>query len=115
MKEYLALLLMGFFLLFYFYAVSPLEAQEKKAKAEKVTGNIGLLDSEKNYMILVTKEGKLVTIDFNDKTKVTRYTPEKAKMNDINLGEAASITYQKTGDKNIIDSMDVTVKAKKGE
>jgi hypothetical protein len=94
---------------------STLEAQEKKAKAEKVTGDVGLLDSQKNYMIVVTKEGKLVTIDFNDKTKVTKYVPEKAKMSDINLGESASITYKKVGDKNIIDSMDVTVKAKKGE
>ena len=53
----------------------PVIAQEKKAdeakkgsepakaKAEKVAGDIGLLDTEKNYMIVVTKEGKLVTLD----------------------------------------------------
>ena len=41
----------------------PVAAQEKKAeksekaKAEKVSGDIGLLDTEKNYMIVVTKEG----------------------------------------------------------
>ena len=40
-----------------------------KAKAEKVSGDIGLLDTEKNYMIVVTKEGKLITLDFNSKTK----------------------------------------------
>ena len=55
----------------------PVIAQEKKAdeakkgtepakaKAEKVAGDIGLLDTEKNYMIVVTKEGKLVTLDYN--------------------------------------------------
>src|SRR5204863_5496256 len=45
---------------------------EKKAeaKAEKAKGDVGLLDAEKNYMILVTKEGKLITLDFDQKTKV---------------------------------------------
>ena len=37
---------------------------EAKAKAEKVKGDIGLLDTEKNYLILVTKEGKLITLGF---------------------------------------------------
>ena len=98
-----------------FFAVAPALAQQKKAKPLKVSGNVGLLDTEKNYMIVVTKEGKLVTIDFDKKTKVTKYVPEKAKMSDINLGQAASVTYKKQGDKNILDSVDVKVKAKKGE
>ena len=33
--------------------------KSEKAKAQKVSGDIGLLDTEKNYMIVVTKEGKL--------------------------------------------------------
>ena len=57
--------------------VLPVVAQEAekkskepaKAKAEKVSGDIGLLDTEKNYMIVVTKEGKLISLDFNSKTK----------------------------------------------
>ena len=98
-----------------FFAAAPVLAQEKKAKPLKVTGDVGLLDTEKNYMIVVTKEGKLVTIDFDKKTKVTKYVPEKAKKSDINLGQAASVTYKKQGDKNILDSVDVKVKAKKGE
>ena len=61
------------------FVALPIAAQEKnaekgkteKAKAEKVAGDIGLLDTEKNYMIVVTKDGKLVTVDFNEKTKVT--------------------------------------------
>ena len=53
------------------------KAEEKKgepakAKAEKVSGDIGLLDTEKNYMIVVTKEGKLVTLDFNCKDQGDR-------------------------------------------
>jgi len=94
---------------------APTQAQEKKAKAEKVTGDVGLLDLEKNYVIVVTKEGKLVTIDFTDKIKVTKYVPQKAKMSDLNLGEAATLSYKKQGDKNILDSVEVKAKAKKGE
>ena len=97
-----------------FFAVAPALAQEK-AKPLKVTGDIGLLDTEKNYMIVVTKEGKLVTVDFDQKTKVTKFVPQPAKMSDIGLGEAATITYKAQGGKNIIDGLEVKVKAKKGE
>ena len=51
------------------------KAEEKtaeKAKATKLAGDVGLLDTEKNYMILVTKEGKLVTIDFDPKYQPTQ-------------------------------------------
>ena len=95
--------------------LSPVLAQEKKAKPSKVTGDVGLLDLEKNYMIVVTKEGKLVTIDFDKKTQVTKFVPGPAKMSDIGLGQAASITYGTRGDKNIIDAVEIKVKAKKGE
>jgi hypothetical protein len=98
-----------------FFAATPALAQEKKAKPLKVSGDVGLLDTEKNYMIVVTKEGKLITIDFDEKTKVTKYVPQPAKMGDLNLGEAASVSYKKEGDKNVLDSIDVKVKAKKGE
>ena len=69
----------------------PVIAQEKKAdeakkgtepakaKAEKVAGDIGLLDTEKNYMIVVTKEGKLVTLDYNSKTKAVRNQGDKGE------------------------------------
>jgi hypothetical protein len=95
--------------------VSPVIAQEKKAakaKAEKVSGDIGLLDTEKNYMIVVTKDGKLVTVDFNQKTKVTALKPSAAKMSDIGLGSAASVQYTKKGDKNYLTAIEYI--AKKG-
>ena len=98
-----------------FFFVAPALAQEKKAKPLKVSGDVGLLDTEKNYMIVVTKEGKLVTVDFDQKTKVTKYVPQPAKMSDIGLGEAATITYKAQGGKNIIEGLEVKVKAKKGE
>jgi hypothetical protein len=91
----------------------PAGAQEKKAekaKAEKVSGDIGLLDTEKNYLIVVTKEGKLVTVDFNDKTKVTALKPGPAKMSDIGLGSAASVQYTKKGDKNYLTGIEYVVK-----
>ena len=88
---------------------SPVIAQEKKAekaKAEKVSGDIGLLDTEKNYMIVVTKDGKLVTIDYNQKTKITELKEKPAKMSDIGLGSAAAVEYTTKGDKNFISKIE---------
>ena len=61
-------------------------AEPAKAKAEKVAGDVGLLDTEKNYMIVVTKEGKLITLDFNAKTKATEIRESKVKMAEVGLG-----------------------------
>jgi hypothetical protein len=89
---------------------APALAQEKKAeaakaKAEKVAGDIGLLDTEKNYMIVVTKDGKLVTLDYNSKTKVTELRDTKSKMADVGLGSSANVEYVTKGDKNYLTKM----------
>ena len=89
--------------------VAPVVAQEKKAakaKPLKVSGDVGLLDTEKNYMIVVTKDGKLVTLDFNEKTKVTALIPSNAKVADIGLGASASVQYTKKGEKNYLSSVE---------
>jgi hypothetical protein len=96
----------------------PVWAQEKKveekktepakAKAEKVAGDVGLLDTEKNYMIVVTKEGKLVTLDFNAKTKATEIRETKAKMADVGLGSSATVEYVTKGEKNFLSKMEFT-------
>jgi hypothetical protein len=98
----------------------PVFAQEKKAeeskkaeepakaKAEKVAGDIGLLDTEKNYMIVVTKEGKLVTLDFNTKTKATEIKETKVKMTDVGLGSSAQVEYVTKGEKNVLTKMQFT-------
>jgi hypothetical protein len=83
-----------------------------KAKVEKARGDVGLLDTEKNYLILVTKEGKLVTLDFDQKTKVTKVTPTPGKIADIGLGSSATVTYTKQNDKNFASGIEY--KAKKG-
>lgn len=88
----------------------PAVAQEKKAepakaKAEKVAGDIGLLDTEKNYLIVVTKEGKLITLDFNAKTKATEIVETKAKMADVGLGSSATVEYITKGEKNFLSKM----------
>ena len=83
-------------------------AQEKKAekaKVEKVAGDIGLLDTEKNYMIVVTKDGKLVTLDYTTKTKVTELRDTKAKMADVGLGSSATVEYVTKGEKNFLSKM----------
>jgi hypothetical protein len=78
----------------------------QKAKATKVAGDVGLLDLEKNYLILVTKQGKLITVDFDSKSKVTQITPTPAKITDIGLGASAVVTYQKSGEKNVATSVE---------
>jgi hypothetical protein len=83
-------------------------AEPAKAKAEKVAGDIGLLDTEKNYMIVVTKEGKLVTLDFNAKTKVTEIKETKVKMTDVGLGSSANVEYVTKGEKNFLTKMQFT-------
>ena len=86
-------LLIGIAVLMSVAVAAPAFAQAKKAKVEKVSGDIGLLDTEKNYMIVVTKEVKLVTIDYNQKTKVNALKHSPAKMYDLGLGSAASVQY----------------------
>ena len=81
------------------------KAEPAKAKAEKVAGDIGLLDTEKNYMIVVTKDGKLVTLDFNAKTKATEIVEKKAKMSDVGLGSSATVEYVTKGEKNFLSKM----------
>jgi hypothetical protein len=89
-------------------AKAPEEKAPEKAKATKVAGDIGLLDTEKNYLILVTKEGKLVTVDFDPKTKATQIDPTPAKIADIGLGSSAVVVYEKSGEKNIATSLEYT-------
>ena len=113
----------AFTIIFALSLASPIWAQEKtekkaekvegekkgeKAKAEKVSGDIGLLDTEKNYLIVVTKDGKLVTVDFDQKTKVIELKPSNAKMSDIGLGSSASVQYTKKGEKNYLSSVEFT-------
>ena len=81
------------------------KAEPAKAKAEKIAGDIGLLDTEKNYMIVVTKEGKLVTLDFNAKTKATEIVETKTKMSEVGLGSSATVEYVTKGEKNFLSKM----------
>jgi len=103
--------------LFAFYFGGTLIAQEKKAEEkkaeekkgpEKVVGDIGLLDMEKNYMIVVTKEGKLITLDFDQKTKVVVNKEEAVKMTDVGLGSSAVVEYAEKGDKKMLTKMEFT-------
>ena len=82
-------------------AKAPEEKAPEKAKATKLAGDVGLLDTEKNYMILVTKEGKLVTIDFDAKYQPTQREFVAAKVADIGLGSSAVVEYTKQGEKSI--------------
>ena len=81
-------------------------AEPAKAKAEKAVGDIGLLDTEKNYMIVVTKEGKLITLDFTTKTKVTEIRESQVKMADVGLGSSANVEYTTKGEKNFLTKME---------
>jgi hypothetical protein len=81
-----------------------------KAKVEKASGDIGLIDLEKNYMILVTKQGKLITLDFDQKSKVMKRTPTPSKVADIGLGMSATVTYNNQNGKNVASSVEYKTK-----
>jgi len=98
-------MLMAVALLLTLSLVFPLMAQEKK-KAEKARGDVGLLDLEKNYMILVTKEGKLITLDFNEKSKVTMLESKGVKMSEVGLGSSAEVEYQSQEDKKVLTNLE---------
>jgi hypothetical protein len=87
-------------------AKAPAEKTPEKAKATKLAGDIGLLDTEKNYLIIVTKEGKLVTADFDSKLQPVQRTPHPAKVADVGLGSSAVVQYTKEGDKNVATSIE---------
>jgi len=82
------------------------EKSAEKAKATKLAGDVGLLDTDKNYMILVTKEGKLVTIDYDAKYQPTQKEFVDAKVADIGLGSAATVQYTKEGEKSIATNIE---------
>ena len=85
---------------------APAEKSAEKAKATKMAGDVGLLDTEKNYLIIVSKEGKLVTIDFDPKFQPVEKTPQPAKMADVGLGASAVVQYTKEGEKNVATSVE---------
>jgi len=87
-------------------AKAPGEKAPEKAKATKLAGDVGLFDTEKNYMIIVTKEGKLVTVDFDAKFQPTQRQPVNAKIADIGLGSSAVVQYTIQGDKNVASSVE---------
>ena len=87
-------------------AKAPAEKAPEKAKATKLAGDVGLLDTEKNYMIIVTKEGKLVTIDFDAKFQPTQRDFVNSKIADIGLGSSATVQYTKQGEKNLATNVE---------
>jgi nucleoid-associated protein YgaU len=87
-------------------AKAPEEKSAEKAKATKLAGDVGLLDTEKNYLILVTKEGKLVTLDFGPKFQPTQNEPVPSKVADIGLGSSAVVQYTKQGEKNVATNIE---------
>ncbi|MGH7784220.1 MAG: hypothetical protein ACREO5_10320, partial [Candidatus Binatia bacterium] len=56
----------------------------------------------------VTKEGKLVTLDFDSKTKATELKETSAKMADIGLGSSAVVEYSQKGEKNVLSKIEFT-------
>jgi hypothetical protein len=87
-------------------AKAPEEKSAEKAKATKLAGDVGLLDTEKNYLILVTKEGKLVTLDFDPKFQPIQKEPVESKVADIGLGSSAVVQYTKQGEKSVATNIE---------
>jgi hypothetical protein len=57
-------------------------------------------------MILVTKEGKLITLDFDQKSKVTMLEEKDVKMGDVGLGSAADVEYVTKGEQKVVTKME---------
>ena len=97
--------------------VAPALAQKKgkKKRPSRGAGSVGLVDTEKNYLIIVTSKGKLIEAHFNNKTKVTKLVPQKSKISAIRLRARASITYSKMGGKNVLRSIKFEGRAKRGK
>jgi hypothetical protein len=57
-------------------------------------------------MILVTKEGKLVTLDFDPKLEPIQKEPVPSKVADIGLGSSAVVQYTKQGEKNVATNIE---------
>jgi hypothetical protein len=82
--------------------------QERSHKTTSAAGEVVLIDSNKSYLILVTKEGKLLTFDFSPKTKVTDSTGmPKYNIESINPGEAAKLMYRTEGSKNLVTEIEL--------
>ena len=79
--------------------------EEKKAKAPSLKGDVGAIELEKNYMILVTPEGKLHTMNFTDKTKITEVKEDRSTIDKINPGDAVTVTYIEKGEDKIIEAI----------
>lgn len=98
--------LAGMAFLTIFFVTSQGSAQEdKKAKTPSLKGDVGAIELEKNYIILVTPEGKLHTMNFTDKTKVTEVKEDKSAIDKINPGDSATVTYIEKGEDKIIEAI----------
>jgi len=93
--------------------VTSVIAQQKKKRPKRASGTVGLIDTEKNYMVIVTRKGKLITVEFTDKTKITKLVPQKAKIGDIRLKARSTITYESKGDKKILKAIKFEGRAKR--
>jgi hypothetical protein len=49
-------------------------------------------------------------LDFDQKTKVTKFTPTPSKMADLGLGNSATVTYTQQGQKNIASTVEYKTK-----
>lgn len=82
--------------------------EERSHRTSSVAGEVMLIDPNKHYLILITKEGKLLTLDFSPKTKVTDSTGgAKYNVESINPGEAAKLMYRIEGSRNFVTEIEV--------
>jgi Skp family chaperone for outer membrane proteins len=81
------------------------QVETRRAGDQKILGNIELLDSKKNYLILIDKEGKLFTFDFNRSmmaTEVLSSGTRQVPLYQIPLRSSASVGYRMVGDKKVL-------------
>lgn len=77
---------------------SSMVAQQQEQQAIRVEGDVGAVNEQENTIILVTKEGRLVTVNVNFATKIQAFKAAKGNFVDIDLGAPARVEYMQKGE-----------------
>lgn len=100
-----------FILSFTFSVVTPKEVDS--AQHRQITGTVTGIDI-KNRTITVEKKNKNVTLDINEKTKLTQCI-NSSSLTDIKIGDKVTVKYKENPDKNSAKSVTIRAIAKNSD
>jgi ribosomal protein S1 len=96
-------------------AMEPAKAMEKKApvKIKWLSGEVSAVDAAANTVTVKGKKAE-VTLDVNDKTKITM-GHEKKTLAQLKVGDRVSTRYSEVEGKNVAKSMAIHAEKKMGK